>query len=144
MFAAAAVATNVFALPVGTILDKYGPRISSIAGSVLLAIGAVLLAFTKQLAFDGYLPGYIFLALGGTFIFLPSYQLSNTFPKKFRFHTGLAHRCFRLVQCYFSLLPPYIHGIWQQIWATKVLCNISYHSSSHTYLADFLDAIRFL
>lgn len=89
MFAAAAVATNIFALPVGTILDKYGPRISSIAGSVLLAIGAVLLAFTKQLAFDGYLPGYIFLALGGTFIFLPSYQLSNTFPKNSGFILAL-------------------------------------------------------
>lgn len=84
MFAAAAVATNVFALPVGAILDKYGPRISSIAGSVLLAIGAVLIAFAKQLAFDGYLPGYIFLALGGAFVFLPSFQLSNTFPK----HSG--------------------------------------------------------
>lgn len=84
MFAAAAVATNVFALPVGTILDKYGPRISSIAGSVLLAIGAVLLAFAEQLPFDGYLLGYIFLALGGTFIFLPSFQLSNTFPN----HSG--------------------------------------------------------
>lgn len=89
MFTAAAVATNVFALPVGTILDKYGPRISSIAGSVLLAIGALLLAFTKQLAFDGYLPGYIFLALGGTFIFLPSYQLSNTFPKNSGFILAL-------------------------------------------------------
>lgn len=84
MFAAAAVATNVFFLPVGTILDKYGPRISSIAGSVLLAIGAVLLAFAEQLPFDGYLPGYIFLALGGTFIFLPSFQLSNAFPN----HSG--------------------------------------------------------
>lgn len=84
MFAAAAVATNVFALPVGTILDKYGPRISSIAGSILLAIGAVLLAFAEQLPFDGYLLGYIFLALGGTFIFLPSFQLSNTFPN----HSG--------------------------------------------------------
>lgn len=84
MFAAAAVATNVFALPVGTILDRYGPRISSIAGSVLLAIGAVLLAFAEQLPFDGYLPGYIFLALGGTFIFLPTFQLSNTFPN----HSG--------------------------------------------------------
>lgn len=84
MFAAAAVATNVFALPVGTILDRYGPRISSIAGSVLLAIGAVLLAFAEQLPFDGYLPGYVFLALGGTFIFLPSFQLSNTFPN----HSG--------------------------------------------------------
>lgn len=84
MFAVAAVATNVFALPVGMILDKYGPRISSTAGSILLAVGAALLAFAEQLPFDGYLSGYIFLALGGTFIYIPSFQLSNTFPN----HSG--------------------------------------------------------
>lgn len=85
MFAAAAVATNVCALPVGTVLDRYGPRVSSIVGSILLAIGAVLLAFAAQLPFDGYLPGYLFLALGGPFVFISSFQLSNTFPN----HSGL-------------------------------------------------------
>lgn len=85
MFAAAAVATNVCALPVGTVLDRYGPRLSSIIGSILLAIGAVLLAFAAQLPFDGYLSGYLFLALGGPFVFIPSFQLSNTFPN----HSGL-------------------------------------------------------
>ena len=85
MFTTAAVATNVVALPVGTILDKYGPRISGIAGSILLAIGALLLAFATQLPFDAYIPGYLFLALGGPFVFIPSFQLSNTFPQ----HSGL-------------------------------------------------------
>lgn len=85
MFAAAAVATNVCALPVGTVLDRYGPRLSSIIGSILLAIGAVLLAFAAQLPFDGYLSGYLFLALGGPFVFIPSFQLSNTFQN----HSGL-------------------------------------------------------
>lgn len=85
MFAAAAVATNICALPVGTVLDRYGPRLSSIIGSILLAIGAVLLAFAAQLPFDGYLSGYLFLALGGPFVFIPSFQLSNTFPN----HSGL-------------------------------------------------------
>lgn len=94
MFAAAAVATNVFALPVRTILEKFGPRISGIAGSFLLAIRAVLLAFTEQLPFDGYLPGYIFLALGGTFIFLPSYQLSNAFPENSGFILALLSGAF--------------------------------------------------
>lgn len=31
--------------------------------------------------FDGYVVGNIFLALGGTFIFLPSFQIANAFPK---------------------------------------------------------------
>ena len=85
MFTTAAVATNVVALPVGTILDKYGPRVSGIIGSILLAIGAILLAFATQLPFDAYIPGYLFLALGGPFVFIPSFQLSNTFPQ----HSGL-------------------------------------------------------
>ena len=85
MFTIAAVATNCVALPVGTILDKYGPRISGMIGSILLAIGALLFAFATQLPFDAYIPGYIFLALGGPFVFIPSFQLSNTFPQ----HSGL-------------------------------------------------------
>ena len=85
MFTTAAVATNVCALPVGTLLDKYGPRVSGIIGSILLAIGALLYAFASQLPFDGYIPGYLFLALGGPFVFISSFQLSNTFPA----HSGL-------------------------------------------------------
>lgn len=82
MFTAAAVATNVIALPVGTVLDRYGPRVSGITGSMLLAIGALLFAFASHLPFDGYIPGYLFLALGGPFVFISSFQLSNTFPTR--------------------------------------------------------------
>ena len=85
MFTIAAVATNVCALPVGTVLDRYGPRVSGIIGSVLLTIGTILLALAAQLPFDGYIPGYLFLALGGPFVFISSFQLSNTFPN----HSGL-------------------------------------------------------
>lgn len=85
MFTTAAVGTNVCALPVGALLDRHGPRVSGIIGSVLLAIGAVLLASAAQLPFDGYILGYLFLALGGPFVFISSFQLSNTFPN----HSGL-------------------------------------------------------
>ena len=85
MFTTAAVVTNVCALPVGTVLDKYGPRMCGIIGSILLAIGALFFAFAAQSPFDGYIPGYLFLALGGPFVFISSFQLSNTFPR----HSGL-------------------------------------------------------
>ncbi|KAF2469001.1 MFS general substrate transporter [Lindgomyces ingoldianus] len=81
MFTVAAVSTNVVALPVGTILDRYGPRVSGIIGAVFIAIGSLLFAFAWHLPFDGYIPGYLFLALGGPFIFISSFQLSNTFPQ---------------------------------------------------------------
>jgi hypothetical protein len=32
-------------------------------------------------SFDGYIPGNFFLALAGTFIFVPSFQIANAFPK---------------------------------------------------------------
>lgn len=85
MFTIAAVATNVCALPVGTILDRFGPRISGIIGSILIAAGAVLFALAGDLPFDGYIPGYLLLALGGPFVFISSFQLSNCFPA----HSGL-------------------------------------------------------
>ena len=82
MFTTAAVATNVCALPVGTVLDRYGPRVSGIIGSILLTIGTLLMAFATQFPFDAYIPGYLFLALGGPFVFISSFQLSNTFPQR--------------------------------------------------------------
>lgn len=81
MFTVAAVSTNVVALPVGTILDRFGPQVSGIIGAIFITIGAVLFAFAEQLPFDGFIPGYLFLALGGPFIFISSFQLSNTFPQ---------------------------------------------------------------
>ncbi|KAJ5698103.1 hypothetical protein N7462_000108 [Penicillium macrosclerotiorum] len=82
MFTIAAVVTNVSALPVGAILDTYGPRVSSIIGCVCLAIGTIVFACASQLPFDGYIPGYLLLSLGGPFVFIPSFQLSNTFPTR--------------------------------------------------------------
>jgi MFS family permease len=81
-FAIASTTCNVSALPVGTILDRYGPRVCAVLGSVFLAAGALLMAYSFQLPeFDGFVVGNVMLALGGTFIFLPSFQIANAFPK---------------------------------------------------------------
>ncbi|KAI9672382.1 MAG: hypothetical protein M1817_003404 [Caeruleum heppii] len=85
MFTVAAVSTNCCALPVGALLDRYGPRFTAMIGSLLFAVGCILLAFASRLPFDAYIGGYFFLALGGPFVFIPSFQLSNTFPA----HSGL-------------------------------------------------------
>ncbi|KAJ1708709.1 MFS transporter Fmp42 [Aspergillus flavus] len=82
MFTIAAVATNVSALPIGTILDTYGPRVCGIIGSGFLSLGAILFGLSSSIGFDGYIPGYLFLSLGGPFIFISSFHLSNTFPTR--------------------------------------------------------------
>jgi MFS family permease len=81
MFTVAAVATNVAALPIGAILDHYGPRVCGLLGALFLAAGSLLMAFEHRLPFDGLLFGYLFLALGGPFTYISSFQLSNAFPK---------------------------------------------------------------
>jgi hypothetical protein len=81
MFTVAAVGTNVAALPIGAILDYYGPRACGLLSSFFLACGALLLAYAKRTPFDGFLVGYLFLALGGPFAYISSFQLSNAFPR---------------------------------------------------------------
>jgi len=49
MFTVAAVATNVCALLVGTILDQYGPRVAGVIGSALFAAGCAGMAFSKEI-----------------------------------------------------------------------------------------------
>ncbi|KAK5113458.1 hypothetical protein LTR85_010886 [Meristemomyces frigidus] len=81
-FAVASTTCNVSALPVGTILDRYGPRVCAVIGSLSLAIGSLLMGYAFAIPeFDGYIIGNVFLALGGTFIFLPSFSIANAFPK---------------------------------------------------------------
>ncbi|KAK0618341.1 major facilitator superfamily transporter [Bombardia bombarda] len=89
MFTVAAVATNVAALPIGAILDHYGPRVCGLLGSFFLAAGALLMAFENRLPFDGLLFGYLFLALGGPFTYISSFQLSNAFPRNSGFILAL-------------------------------------------------------
>ena len=81
-FAVASTTCNVSALPVGTIMDRYGARVCAVIGSVSLAIGSLLMGYAFAIPeFDGYILGNVFLALGGTFIFLPSFSIANAFPK---------------------------------------------------------------
>lgn len=89
MFTAAAVTTNVAALPVGAILDHYGPRVSGCLGALFLALGSVVMSYAKRLPFDGFLLGYLLLALGGPFTYISSFQLSNAFPRRSGFILAL-------------------------------------------------------
>jgi MFS family permease len=80
-FSIASTTANVSALLVGTLLDRYGPKLCFLIGSACLAVGSVLMSLAFQIEeFDGFTMGNFFLALGGTFVFLPSFQIANAFP----------------------------------------------------------------
>ncbi|KXN85378.1 Protein FMP42 [Leucoagaricus sp. SymC.cos] len=86
MFTVAAVATNMCAMVVGIVLDRYGPRFTGFIGSILLALGCFGFGVSSKVTiFDPYPASYLFLATAGPFIFIPSMNLANTFPR----HSGL-------------------------------------------------------
>lgn len=85
-FISASITTNISSLFAGAALDRYGRRSCWLASCVFLAAGSLLMGYSFAIPeFDGYLLGNIFLGLGGTFLFVPSFQLANAFPK----HSGL-------------------------------------------------------
>lgn len=82
MFTVACMVTNICALPVGFVLDMYGPRVTGIIGSVILLFGSLTMAYAPYVQFlDFFLTGYTLLAIGGPFVFILCFQLANTFPK---------------------------------------------------------------
>lgn len=82
LFTVACMVTNISALPVGSLLDSYGPKVTGTIGSFVIFAGAAVLSLAKQnVWFDGYLAGYTLLALGGPFVFISCFQLANSFPQ---------------------------------------------------------------
>ena len=69
------------ALVVGTVLDRYGPKICGFVSSGFLVLGSLCMAFSERLPFDAYIAASFFLAFGGIFTFVPSFHLSNAFPR---------------------------------------------------------------
>ncbi|KAH6975847.1 hypothetical protein EDB80DRAFT_307704 [Ilyonectria destructans] len=85
-FISASITTNISSLFAGTALDRFGRRACWRASCVFLVVGSLLMGSSFAIPeFDGYLLGNVFLALGGTFLFVPSFELANMFPK----HSGL-------------------------------------------------------
>jgi len=81
MFSLASTATSAFSLPIGFILDKYGPRVSCYIGSILLFFGCLLFGLSSQ-SFNGYLIGFLLLGIAGPFIFISTLHFSTVFPNK--------------------------------------------------------------
>jgi MFS family permease len=81
-FILTSIMSNVSTLFAGAMLDRFGRHTCYIASSVFLAIGCILMGSAFAIpSFDGFIPANLFLGLGGTFLFVSSFQLANAFPK---------------------------------------------------------------
>ncbi|KAI2466357.1 putative MFS transporter [Annulohypoxylon bovei var. microspora] len=85
-FIAASIATNTSSLLAGWVLDRYGRRLCYVVSGLFMIAGCVLMGLAFQIPeFDGYLLANVVLSVGGTFVFVPSFQLANAFPR----HAGI-------------------------------------------------------
>lgn len=88
MFTVGAMLTNVSAIVIGKCLDDFGPKFCGLVGAVFLYIACAVFIFSKSIEtsflsfIDPYLVGYAFMALGGPFAYMSTFQLSNSFPTK--------------------------------------------------------------
>ncbi|KAK7932244.1 hypothetical protein PG985_002956 [Apiospora marii] len=84
-FIVASVTLNVSTIFAGFTLDKRGRRACYLIAAAVLAVAALLMAaaFANMIPswLDGYLVGNLLLGLGGTYTFVPSFQLANAFPR---------------------------------------------------------------
>ncbi|KAI1100677.1 putative MFS transporter [Jackrogersella minutella] len=85
-FIAASITTNTSCLLAGWLLDRYGRRLCYTISGVFMILGCLVMGLAFRIAeFDGYLSANVLLSLGGTFVFVPSFQLANAFPR----HSGV-------------------------------------------------------
>ncbi|KAJ1495551.1 hypothetical protein T484DRAFT_1740852 [Baffinella frigidus] len=87
MVASMGIAGNALGkLPPGILLDKVGPRATSMFGAVMVIVGSLLLGLCEKN--DTTLPvlGYLLLGMAGPSLIMPSFHISDLFPEhKVRF-----------------------------------------------------------
>ncbi|XP_065666059.1 equilibrative nucleobase transporter 1 isoform X4 [Hydra vulgaris] len=64
--------------PAGLFLDKFGPRVTRIVGGPIFIIGCLGLAFITEDNENYLFPSFIAIVIGGVFLSLSIYQISNT------------------------------------------------------------------
>jgi len=83
-------------LPLGLVLDRFGPRVTSLIGSMLMMAGCCTLALCDKNS--QYLPvtGYFLLGIAGPFIQMPCFQFSELFGTRKASAMAYLITCFEL------------------------------------------------
>lgn len=81
MYTVAGSALSISFFLVGLVLDRWGPRVTCCTGILIYAVGLVGFASSFTSGVDIYIPSFMLLAIGGPFVFMSTFQLSQAFPK---------------------------------------------------------------
>lgn len=122
-FILASITLNVSTVFAGYILDQHGRRICYLVAALILFIGGGIMgsafAFRGRLPFDGYITGNLLLGLGGTFLFVPSFQLANAFPR------------------YSGLVVALVTGAFDASAAVFLFYRIAYEITNHEFKPQY-------
>ncbi|EQC36710.1 hypothetical protein, variant [Saprolegnia diclina VS20] len=80
IFGAAQVTFTISSLPIGMLLDRFGPTVLTACGGVASTLGVLLFAISNASEFDAFLPAYILTALGGMATLLVGFQTGFVLP----------------------------------------------------------------
>lgn len=120
MFILASITLNMSNMLGGWVLDNYGRRMCYVLAAAILFLGSGFMALAFQLGealghFDGYIVGNLLLGLGGTFLFVSSYQLSHAFPR------------------YSGLIVALVTGAFDASAAVYLFYRLAYDATDHTF-----------
>uniref|UniRef100_A0A061R1R6 Mfs transporter n=1 Tax=Tetraselmis sp. GSL018 TaxID=582737 RepID=A0A061R1R6_9CHLO len=68
-------------LPLGFLLDRFGPRLTAVTGSVLFLVGSLMMGFGDRQSVLQMALAYFLLGTSGPFIQMPCFQFTNLFPR---------------------------------------------------------------
>lgn len=128
IFALSATVTNVMALPVGKILDIYGPRVCGFIGSGFLFLACGNFISARHLMFRLGPLSHRLHAVGHCrpFVFISCFQLANSFPQRSGTILALLTGSFDSSSALFL-----IYRLLYQNWYPAASCFQIFHSLSN-------------
>merc|ERR1711908_19963 len=107
LFTASQAVFTISMIVHGLLLDRYGPRVESTLGTLLVAIGSCIVAFSDSDGRDFFLPGFVVMSLGGPAVHLSWFHVASLFPERKSTISTVVVACFvssGLMFFFFNLL----------------------------------------
>jgi MFS family permease len=108
IFAMAAFFASFSSLPLGIVLDKWGPRVASFLSIVIIGIGIQTMASARS--YKAFAAGTCLTAFGGPGVQMSTVHLANLFPDNLFFVMSFVNGS---ISCSFAILP-----IFSMLWET--------------------------